>query len=53
MGHSNIAILDDFGVALKSAFRKPVTDQCPDSQKERQVSSRYTGRHIQFMIAIP
>ena len=38
-----IGFLEGLGVTLKTAFRKPVTDQYPDPQQRRQVAPRYMG----------
>ena len=38
-----IGFLEGLKVTLKTAFRKPVTDQYPDPQKRRQVAPRYMG----------
>ena len=38
-----IGFLEGLKVTLKTAFRKPVTDQYPDPDKRRQVAPRYMG----------
>ncbi len=38
-----IGFIEGLGVTLKSAFRKPVTDQYPDPQERHQVAPRYMG----------
>ena len=38
-----IGFIEGLAVTLKTAFRKPVTDQYPDPGKRRQVAKRYMG----------
>ena len=38
-----IGFIEGLAVTIKTAFRKPVTDQYPDPDKRHQVAERYMG----------